>query len=271
MILTVYVDESGTHGAEVMTLAGYTGPAAQWSDFDRRWRKLLTRHGIERLHTKHFMSGWGFEHWKPGDREAFADRIDALMNRHLTCGFSFMLAQGDYRREYRAQPKPDKVHLDSAYGLLFRLMIREVVLLMQRSYPDERTLRLNFVLEEGHRNAGDALRVFAEERRDADLGPSMGTISFARKDCHGGLQLADTLAHLSYRAERDGVVEQIVRKEEIPLQWTVQHTVAQSQSKCPRYRFEVPAAVLRQLRGDLETELERRRSWGAARHRKALD
>ena len=60
---------------------------------------------------------------------------------------------------------------------------------------------LNVVLELGHKNQADAVRIFAEEKQElrtmADA--ILGTISFASKDDCQFLALADSLAYASFR------------------------------------------------------------------------
>jgi hypothetical protein len=42
-IVTVYIDESGTHGSGVTILGGWVGGLGQWATFDPKWMKLLKR------------------------------------------------------------------------------------------------------------------------------------------------------------------------------------------------------------------------------------
>ena len=64
-------------------------------------------------------------------------------------------------------------------------------------------LAINFVLEAGHKNAGDALRVFQEIKRDTKLPwrHNIGSLSFGFKQDSPALQAADLLAYYSFRQE----------------------------------------------------------------------
>jgi hypothetical protein len=42
MILTSYLDESGTHGGDVTIMAGFLADARQWRKFEKRTTKLRT-------------------------------------------------------------------------------------------------------------------------------------------------------------------------------------------------------------------------------------
>ena len=64
---------------------------------------------------------------------------------------------------------------------------------------------MNFILESGHRNAGDALRVFNEVKADKKLEwrDAMGTLTFGGKDGFPALQAADLFAYWHYKAVSD--------------------------------------------------------------------
>jgi hypothetical protein len=64
---------------------------------------------------------------------------------------------------------------------------------------------VNYVLESGHSNAGDARRVFDEYKKEKEStwGSSLGTISFGAKKDVPALQAADFIAYWAYKTEYD--------------------------------------------------------------------
>lgn len=60
---------------------------------------------------------------------------------------------------------------------------------------------VHFVLEEGHKNAGDAGRIFAEAKKVVGLGERLGTLTFGEKKRFPGLQAADGIIATSQRIE----------------------------------------------------------------------
>jgi hypothetical protein len=68
MILTAYIDESGTHGGSpVSTMAAYLADARQWRKYEKRARKLFARFRVTEFHMvdvrrgdKDF-SGWSVD------------------------------------------------------------------------------------------------------------------------------------------------------------------------------------------------------------------
>jgi len=52
MVLTAYLDESGTHAeAELSVMAGFVGDASQWRKFEKRAGKLFKRFRVDVFHT----------------------------------------------------------------------------------------------------------------------------------------------------------------------------------------------------------------------------
>jgi hypothetical protein len=63
-MLHAYIDEAGIHeGAKICCVAGYFGGVNQWKRFERQWKRIIDREGIEEFHAKQF---WGKD--KNGNR-----------------------------------------------------------------------------------------------------------------------------------------------------------------------------------------------------------
>ena len=92
------------------------------------------------------------------------------------------------------------MRLDSKYGLCFRnclyfFALEGIKRTFRGRYPT-----LNFVLESGHRNFGDALRIFNEVKAElkANACDMLGTMASADKDECDPLMMADFLAHTAF-------------------------------------------------------------------------
>jgi hypothetical protein len=59
MVMTAYLDESGTHGTDspAILMGGFIANTAGWSDYDRVMRGLLGAYDIEVFHAKKFRNG----------------------------------------------------------------------------------------------------------------------------------------------------------------------------------------------------------------------
>jgi hypothetical protein len=92
--------------------------------------------------------------------------LDSVIARHLQLGFSVVVRDDDYQGVYGTGLHPKRVPKDTKYGVCFRaclpfvpsLIASELKLANQAALAASMTI--NFVLEQGHRNVGDARRLF---------------------------------------------------------------------------------------------------------------
>ena len=209
LILTAYLDESGTHGVSPVTvMSGLFGSARQWEQFECRIAKIQKLYGFKIYHGKEFKAHTGeFGDWTARKYSDLIDDLTDIAGNDLAHGVSITLNNDQYQREYRAGPKPRKMILDSKYGLCFRFCLRNLIEEAWKRRPASKTRphKVHIVLERGHPNLGDADRIFAAEKkrlleRGFDI---LGTITSEEKeDCYP-LMISDFLAHTSYVMEID--------------------------------------------------------------------
>jgi hypothetical protein len=84
MILTVCLDESGTHAdSPISVMAGYVGTAAQWKHVEADWAALIAKAGVRHIHAVDlFRRTKQFRGWKPEDVNALALSLDGVIARH---------------------------------------------------------------------------------------------------------------------------------------------------------------------------------------------
>ena len=202
LTLTAYLDESGTHdGSPVTVMAGMLANAAQWEAFDANFQRMKEKHRFKIFHTKKLKKRDGdFRGWS--DRQIFAMMNDLAMitSTAFTEGVSFTLDNADYETEYRSGSGPRKLRLDSKYGLCFRQCLLFFCFESIKVASGEVCPKLHFVLESGHENAGDALRIFNETKKELQAAncDMLGDLIFAGKDECDRLMMADFLAHVSF-------------------------------------------------------------------------
>jgi hypothetical protein len=74
VIVTVYIDESGTHGSGVTIMGGWVGRLGQWAKFGPKWRRLLKGNNLTYFHSRMFRHSKGeFKEWKPEQKNNFLD------------------------------------------------------------------------------------------------------------------------------------------------------------------------------------------------------
>jgi hypothetical protein len=202
VILTANYDESGTHDGSIATvLAGFAAGALEWEAFEREWSKILRKHKITHVRAKHLFHRQGqHKGWKQAKvRELWADLLYVIQERELFASKTILYEQ-DYKLFYRSDGPARRERLDSRYALCFRTLLHNLPPLHCGRYVDS---SVNFVLESGHRNSGDAKRVYDEMRENKRFPwhKGIGFLTFGTKQSSCALQAADMLAYTSYRTE----------------------------------------------------------------------
>jgi Protein of unknown function (DUF3800) len=204
VIVTVYIDESGTHGSPVTILAGWVGRLGQWADFDPKWRRMLKRYSVTHFHSKEIKHTQGeFKGWTIAKKQDFLSEAAKLGVKNLEFGFTILLKEDDYQKHYVAGHRPKEVQLDSRYGLCFRYCIGLVSNLAIQSFglPN---LEIAFVLEAGHPNFGDTERIFHRAKKsrlesEQFVVRTLRTLTTGEKTHFPGLQIADAIAYSAFQ------------------------------------------------------------------------
>ena len=277
MLLTAYLDESGTHETSpISVMAGYLGTADQWRALDGDWSALLQAAGLRHVHAVDlFKRTKQFRKW-PADRvNALAVQLDGLIARHMQLGFSVIIRDDDYRKIYVEGARPRRSRLDSKYGVCFRACLAfapsyiasELQLAGEAQRAQETTI--NFVLEDGHRNVGDARRLFDLFKADAlpEWQHFVGAFDVSKKDSPGA-QAADFLAYCVYRAEllEHGAPPSAIEKSsyvaDTPMVANTYPRQPLPQSGPMLFRIPISQEVLRSLKDGMFTVDAERRGKG---------
>ncbi len=217
MILTAYFDESGTHGgdgsqnnqaSDTLVMAGMMGTAAQWARFEADLAKLRRSYGFRTLHMLDFKKRQrAFAGWDQMKQVRFLqDWIALIEHDRIMEGVTFRLDQHSYKTDYIAD-RPRKPQLDTAYGLCFRNCVLHCLLEAERRLGHDKrweSVQLHVVLESGHKNAGDAERIFNEIKKEsAKVGNhTLVTLTFAGKEDCAPLMVGDMLSHTVWSMDR---------------------------------------------------------------------
>ncbi len=275
MILTTYLDESGTHAeSPISVMAGYVGTSAQWDGFEADWTALVRKAGVKHMHAVElFKRTKQFKGWKAEDVNALAVSLDGVIARHLQVGFSIIVRDDDYKNIYGTGPHPRRPAKDTKYGVCFRACLAfvpsyiasEFTLAQQIALAQETTI--NFVLEQGHRNAGDAQRLFKLYKADAlpEWQRFVGTMDVSTKGSPG-TQAADFLAYCIYRAESlehqhpASVIEKSSYVADTPLIANTYPRQPVPQNGPIIFRIPLSREVLQSLKDDLFARKAERRT-----------
>jgi hypothetical protein len=120
--------------------------------------------------------------------------LTVLVRDNLTEGVTIHLERLRYEEEYRKPPIPKRMSLDSQYGVCFRACMAHLIAIILR---DGKKHLLDAVIEGGHKNVGDTVRIFEDmkalvrRRLNTEL---LRNIRVVKKQEAAPLMLADFLA-----------------------------------------------------------------------------
>jgi hypothetical protein len=209
VILTVYLDESGTHDGDggsntassVLVMAGMMGNAPQWARFQYSLNRLKEGYGFTIFHTKKFKDRDGdFKGWSVEKRLKLVSDLTDIIADKLMQGCAISLKRADYSTQYRAEPFHRKARHDTEYGLCFRACLKYLVdeaTRRLRNHKRFKQAKLSVVLEHGAKNSGDCERIFFEMKqgyRSAGF-DLLDEFTTAKKVDSDPLIAADFLAH----------------------------------------------------------------------------
>ncbi len=220
MILTAYFDESGVHaGSPVSVMAGFIGDARQWRKFEKRAAKLFNRYRVDIFYAIDIKrSDKDFKDWTVDKKIVFWDEFSHITNETLEAGFSAVLRDDEYHQFYADRQRPAKVLKDLKYGILFRAALSAAVdeVLSVTRWKDGKEPSLNIVLESGHSNAGDTVRLYELWKRNLPHkhpGALSGLTFQSKANCLP-LAAADLIAYGTYQLE---IGNDILGKSKKPL------------------------------------------------------
>ncbi len=202
MVMTAYFDESGTHGAELPAtiFGGFLAREGLWYVFEECLKELFAKHKISSFHAKDFRQRRGrFGEMSMQEYGEFNSSFLQCIDSCLLRGFVIVLPSRAYNEVYRPRFHKKKQRPDSAYGLCFRAAIKRTIFYMNEECPHDYPFIP--VLESGHRNAPDALRIYNELINEAgDQGREcLGALAFEDKKRCLSLAAADSIVYCMYR------------------------------------------------------------------------
>jgi hypothetical protein len=253
MVMTAYLDESGTHGGQspAVLMGGFLAGAAGWAAYEKSLKYLLDSHGVGLFHAKKLRARRGeFAEWSDSQFRIFVTDFFKIVSTHLAYGFAASVTPRDYRNIYKAEGLPRKVRQDTEYGVCFRMCLTaalQFVSNFQRDWP------LFIVLEGGHKNCNDAVRIYQEIKSDLSknetYGNILGSITIeTKRDCLP-LAAADALAHSYFRLKSGKLTDTTTNRRQSV---TVSEAVPTQASFEPRIQlFTINEATLLQMRDAL--------------------
>jgi hypothetical protein len=121
-------------------------------------------------------------------------------------GFVVRLDKADYQKFYREGQWGGKAQPDSMYGLCFRYCMSAVLQIALNELPTK-GLSINFMVEDGHTNAGAPAEIIRQLKKKKIGGVSehLGWAITGDKEKVPGLQAADCVTSGAWQIEKDVV------------------------------------------------------------------
>jgi hypothetical protein len=200
MELTAYFDESGTHDdSPVAAMAGFVGDKRQWAKFEKRVKKLFARYKVSAYHTVDVRrTKADFKGWTVDRKIEFLDEFQYIINETMLGGVAAFIKREDYDY-YGGLTWPKGTRKDSEYGILFRACLSQTIDTVGH-LPLMQEPKLRIVLEDGHPNRDDALRIYNWAAGRIGQHRALSGLEVDDKSCLP-LAAADLFAYSAWGAE----------------------------------------------------------------------
>jgi hypothetical protein len=246
MILTTYLDESGTHDESPVLIMGGIGGPEQWADYDRKWTRLQKEHFFKCFHSK--------------ELNQLIKDLDKHQNKNSMFRFVTVVNKKEFQEHYKAGPSPKKFQLDSAYGMCFRLSLAFTLELAERSVGLDGKV-FDFIVEDGAKSAGACLEIVNQIKKHvSELQNVLGTCVLKEKCDLPGLQGADAVSYSGYRRERLGGESELM---DFDPDWDLDKAKKVLRPNSPVFRSYAKPEILRDLKDNLFALEEKRRLFGS--------
>ena len=133
-----------------------------------------------------------FAGWSVDRKVKFLDEFQHIINETLESAVASFIRAEDYKY-YCGLKWPKKARRESKYAILFRACLAQMIDTVGKM-PLEHEPRLRVVLESGHKNAGDVVRMYnwAQSRQTS---PTLASLTFGDKKTCLPLAAADLFAY----------------------------------------------------------------------------
>ncbi|MGB8605175.1 DUF3800 domain-containing protein [Bradyrhizobium sp.] len=194
-----YLDDSGTSGLPIVTLAGFAASKDNWEELEPRLDDVLNGYGVPVFHAKEFHDTKPpFKNWKRLKKRSFADELFATSHGQIY-GLSTTINRKDFELAKKQQGGWDRM---SAIGVCFSAIMTRIVTDPYIGIA-VKTHGVSFLVESGNRNNAEIEQFFNRMAQHPTFEGALRSISFVSKDSCRAIQLADFFAFYSRRHMRN--------------------------------------------------------------------
>jgi hypothetical protein len=189
-------------------VGGYISNVAQWTIFNREWKKVLDEFGVSQMHRA-ALETWNEEFkqsngWNPAKRKAFLQKLHAIIRRRTKIAIGASVIKKDWE-----EVMPN--HLKKQYGGIYGWCAQSCIVQArvwcekpQRQFTDP----LQFIFEAGTTGEGQVAEMFRSLYKDplTRKGFRIGGWGFQSKDVMP-LQAADVLAYELFKQTENQIID----------------------------------------------------------------
>jgi len=184
-VLVCYLDDSGGDGdVPAITIGGYVAGLLAWEEFEPLGAAVLQGHGVDCLHGKKFHhSKDAFKGWGSAKKRAFVEDLYTPFRSRAVLGVAFSGMKAEMTRVRRDEGLNKNLsHYGAAFLISLNMLLADPGL---RRWLSVEGIDLSFIVETGHKNDGDLVKVFNIVKKALERKDGMGqSISFAdKKSC----------------------------------------------------------------------------------------
>jgi Protein of unknown function (DUF3800) len=198
-VFQCYLDDSGTSGLPIVTMAGFVAAMQHWETLEPTLDSILNRDEISVLHAKEFHDTKPpFQGWTKDKKQGLADELFTA-SHGLLYGLSVSVRKQEFEKAKKEQGKWNTM---SAIGVCFSTIMTKIVT-DPNIAPAVQGQGISFLIETGNRNNSEIEKFFHRMAKMPAFEGCLRSISFIPKTSCRAIQLADFLAFYSRRRMRN--------------------------------------------------------------------
>ncbi|CAN7459916.1 DUF3800 domain-containing protein [Bradyrhizobium sp. LjRoot220] len=195
LVFECYLDDSGTSGLPIVTMAGFLAPIEAWEELEPKWDSILSSFNVDVFHSKEFYSTKPpFKTWTRVKKLSFADELFSASHGRIF-GASVSVSVDEIARLKKIDPGYSDM---SPMGVAFSSILMKLVTDEQFG-PSAKERGISFLVETGNRNNAEIDQYFHKMAVLPVFEGCLRSISFIPKRHCRAIQMADFYAFFSRR------------------------------------------------------------------------
>jgi len=203
-VIRAFCDESYDGKSRIYTIAGFLTRDKEWASLAKRWRNRCLQEGIKCYHSTDCEGG--YKEFRQLSKkqivELNADLITEILNTQIV-GLATSMVLDDYRKVSASSENAKRILGSSPYFLTMQTFlvcacgkIRDNRDTRLRRLFGRPNYRVAFIFDQQEEFSGRAKQLYDQvKKKNPNIAPCMGTLTYADRERFVPLQVADKLAY----------------------------------------------------------------------------